>query len=314
MLANSQKHFYGLNIKKTGENLGVDEEVNLDRREIFEAIDEPPIKKFCSSYLPQDHVIRDMYIKDTSPVVTFPQILRYHQLPLAELLITILDITKNGLGSEAEIEFSINLPQKVNDPLDFKLLQVRPMIAYERFLDVEITEDDIKNALCVSTKCFGRNEVSELYDILLVDHDIISSKNTLDAGKEVSRLNAKLMKEGRKYLLVGPGRWGSCDHCLGIPVGWQDICATAGIVESRSANLKADPSQGTHFFQNITSLGLSYFTVSTEQDFLNLDWVKDLEVIEKLDYVTHYKCQVSLDVKIDPRKGFGIITKDLPVN
>ena len=166
------------------------------------------------------------------------------------------------------------------------------------------TEEEIEKAFCYSGHALGNAEKTNLADILYVKPDAFDSSKTPVVAQEIGKLNAGLVKEGRRYLLIGPGRWGSADRWLGIPVSWANICGVGAMIETSSPQLKADPSQGSHFFHNITSLGINYVTISnTNKDFLNWNWLTSLPVSDETTFVAHVTLEKPFVLKVDGRSS-----------
>jgi hypothetical protein len=175
-------------------------------------------------------------------------------------------------------------------------------------MDVEINEEDISVAFCFSTKAFGNGRNQEIYDIVFVNPITFDPARTVEIAAEIGRLNIQLVQQQRKYLLIGPGRWGSADRWLGIPVNWNDISGVGAIIETTIENLKADPSQGSHFFHNITSLGISYLTDSQNGiDFIDWKWLQSLPTSESTTFLNHVKLESPLTIKIDGKTSQAVI-------
>ncbi len=306
-LKNAQKSFFALDMKHHEQTLEYGEDENLVKREIFEAIDEMPVKMLAGAYNRNDNVIRDSYSSAEPPVMNFSKILKYDLIQLPELLNKMLEIGKKGLGSDFEMEYSVNLSSGQKDKAEFMLLQVRPMTTSKDLLSVEISDEDIADAVCFSSSALGRGKYQNIADIVMVKPESFSSKTTIPLVQEISKLNAILEKEGRKYLLLGPGRWGSADHCLGVPVAWQDISGVSAIVEASIDNFSVDPSQGTHFFQNITSLGIAYFTIHSADDFVRWDWFKEQNIKTETDLLCHIRLEEPLSILISGKTNIGVI-------
>ena len=184
------------------------------------------------------------------------------------------------------------------------------MVADKERLEVEITLKEIVEAFCRSSQVLGNGKNEEMADIVYVKPDDFKAKATLEIVEEIGHINAGLVREKRPYLLVGPGRWGSADRWLGIPVKWQHISGVGAIVELRNEQLKADPSQGSHFFQNITSLGIHYMTVtegSDSDDYFDWERIHSLPVIQEKTYLRHVRVEKPLILKIDGRRSLGVI-------
>jgi hypothetical protein len=235
-------------------------------------------------------------------VLTFAQVLKYGQFPLADVLAEALDLGHEGMGCPVELEFSINLSQDPERKSEFAFLQLRPMTARAELLQVEISDAEIARSFCVSSHALGNAEKKDMTDILFIKPDEFDAAKTPQIAREIGELNAGLLNESRKYLLVGPGRWGSADRWLGIPVSWAEICGVGAMVETDSEKLKADPSQGSHFFHNITTLGITYATVlDRDSDFIDWDWLTGQPVANQTTHVAHVRLDKPFTLKVDGR-------------
>jgi hypothetical protein len=308
ILKNCQRSFYALKMKDFPEELGMNEDATLTKLEIDDFSDHPPVKHLASTYLPQDHRIRDGAQVAGYLVLTFANILKYQTFPLADILTDILEIGRKGLGCPVEIEFAANLPLEGTRKPSFDLLQIRPMGISQDHMDVEINQADIDSAVCYSTMALGNGRTKEIADIVFVNPDTFDPARTVEIATEIGQLNNQFVQQKRKYLLVGPGRWGSADRWLGIPVRWNDISGVGAMIETTTENLKADPSQGSHFFHNITSLGISYLTTSQNgTDFINWQWLKSLPTEKETNYLKHARVENPLTIKIDGKKSSAVI-------
>jgi hypothetical protein len=241
-------------------------------------------------------------------VCTFASILKYDALPLAEILTEILRMGRQGMGCPVEIEFAVNMPSDADQKPAFELLQIRPMAVNQSNISVEISEDDVSTAFCYSTMALGNGQSEEIQDIIFVNPDTFDAADTIKIAAEISEVNKEMTRSNKKYLLIGPGRWGSADRWLGIPVRWADISGVGAMVEATIENLKADPSQGSHFFHNITSLGISYLNTSEGgEDFIDWEWLKSLPVATQTPHLRHIRTSEPLIVKIDGKKSRGVI-------
>ncbi len=308
ILANAQRFFYALRIKGYPDELNFGEYSNLEKREVDDAEDEFPVRTFASTYVPEEHRIRDTAYIPGPKILTFAQILKYNSLPLPQLLCDILELGRKGMGCPVEMEFSINLSSEKNGKSDFFFLQMRPMVADEERFEVQITEQEIEKAFCHSSQALGNGKNEEMADIVYVKPDDFKPEATMQMAQEVGQINSGLLKDKRPYLLVGPGRWGSFDRWLGIPVKWQNISGVGAIIELRNEKLRADPSQGSHFFQNITSLGIHYITVTEEsEDYFDWEWVSSLAAVQETAFLRHVRVERPLILKIDGRKSQCVI-------
>jgi CheY-like chemotaxis protein len=302
ILTNAQRYFYALKIRNYSEELAFDRYSNLERREVDEAEEEFPVKALASTYIPDEHRIRDSGTLKGPKILTFAQILKYNVFPLPSLLSDFLDLGRRAMGCPVEIEFSATLSPDPAEKGSFFFLQMRPMVGDVEPFDVKITPQDIEKAFCFSTQALGNGKTNDIADILYVKPGDFKPESTVAMAKEISRLNAQLVKERRPYLLVGPGRWGSADRWLGIPVQWHDISGVSAIIELGDALLKADPSQGTHFFQNITSLGVHYVTVSEASgDRFDWEWIRSLRAVRETQFLRHVRLDKPFVLKIDGR-------------
>ncbi len=308
MLANSQRSFYALKIRDYPENLNFHRYSNLEKMSIDEVETEAPVKTLASTYIPDEHRVRDSGHIPGPKIMTFAAILKYDLLPLPQLLTTLLTLGQKGIGCPVEIEFSVNLNQNNLQKDEFYFLQMRPMAPNEARLEVEITGNDIQKAICRSGQALGNGINNTIKDIVFVKPEDFKSEATMLIAGEIGKINASLVKEKRPYLLVGPGRWGSSDRWLGIPVQWQNISGVSAIIELRNAAIRAEPSQGSHFFQNITSLGIPYITVTEDSDdFFDWQWIKALPPSRETKFLRHVHLDKPLLLKIDGRKSDCII-------
>ncbi|MBS3780321.1 MAG: hypothetical protein KGY41_07985, partial [Desulfovermiculus sp.] len=227
---------------------------------------------------------------------------------LPGILDAALSLGERGMGAPVEIEFSVNIPVSGHDRAEFAFLQVRPMTARAESQLVDITEQEKEKAFCLSTKALGNTQRGDMQDILYVKPNSFDPNKTREIAQEISRLNANLAKENCKYLLIGPGRWGSADRFLGIPVNWRDIHGVGAIVETGSDKLKAEPSQGSHFFHNITTLGINYITVTEQRyGYLDWDWLLGQEIHDQTEHVAHLRLQHPIILKVDGRSSSSVM-------
>lgn len=234
-------------------------DANLVRRHIRDAEQERPVQLLAATYIAEEDRLREGCLPGPK-IMTFAPILKHRQYPLAEVLAELLQLAKAGMGGEVEMEFAVDIGEEVEKSVLY-ILQLRPMVASNASGEVEISASDRERAFCYVDGALGHGVFSNIADIVYVRPDRFQVGKTRELADEIGILNRRLRQEKRPYLLIGPGRWGSADPSLGIPVQWADISGVAAIVEVRNRGLKAEPSQGTHFFQNITSLGIPYLTL-----------------------------------------------------
>ncbi|MHC1743058.1 MAG: PEP/pyruvate-binding domain-containing protein [Syntrophobacteraceae bacterium] len=307
ILRNAQRLFFAL---RMGGGTAPDasmNDLNLVGRDVAEAEGEPPLMHAASSYIPEENRVRDVGMGPGFRVVTFANILKHQSFPLASLLSDLLSLAEDGMGAPVEIEFAAD-PLGLDDgqPI-FAITQVRPMSARAELMEVTITDAEISRALCYSTQALGNTLREDVRDLLLVKRNGFDPARTVDMAREIGHFNARLVAENRPYILVGPGRWGSADRWLGIPVTWNDISGVAAMIECASADMKAEPSQGSHFFHNVTTLGISYLTVASEEDFLHWAFLESLPVLEEREFVAHVRLERPLTLMVDGRVSRGVI-------
>jgi CheY-like chemotaxis protein len=263
-----------------------------------------------STYSTEDEAVYDGISRDGIRVVTFSPILKHKMFPLPEILNLLLNLGTWGMGSPVEIEFAVNLSVPKGKPKEFAMLQMRPLVI-SRELDELVIDVDKNELICQSTQVLGNGATDEIYDLVFVDFNKFDRGKSKVVAGEIAQLNSKLLNEKKSYVLIGIGRWGSLDPWLGIPVTWDQISGAATIVESGFKDFEVEPSQGSHFFQNITSFRVGYFTVdcSNKIGFIDWDWLLSQPAVEELEFTKHLHFKTPLSVRINGHKNKGIITK-----
>ncbi len=308
MLDNAQRHYYGLRMQAAPLTLDIDADATLVKREIGDG-DPPDLMRLsASTYLPEEHRIKDAAVVGGYPLVTFAPVLKYDALPLAAILKTLLAAGTKGIGRAVDIEFCIHTPGGADGRPQMSILQIRPMAGRTETAEVAIRDDDGKHAFCYSENALGNGVIADLVDIVYVKPTDFDPAKTPAIAKEIARINAELSKAGARYLLIGPGRWGSADPWLGIPVNWADISGAAAIVETTHEAINVDPSQGSHFFHNLTSLGMSYLNITADSgDFIKPGWFASHPVMRVTRYLSHIRLERPMIIKVDGRSSRGII-------
>ena len=312
ILENSQKYFYALKLDEFPIDeksiSGSTEDLTLAKLDLTDATDHPVIRFLSSTFYAQDNRIRDSFSNKGFPVLTFANILKYNSFPLAKLLAEVTKIGSKWMGSSVEVEFAVNLPRDEKLKPQFSLLQIRPMGRYKQNLGVKIEKKEIKEAFAYSTLSLGNGEYKDIYDVVYVDPETFDSGKTVEIAGEINKINALFNGNGKKYVLIGPGRWGSSDRWLGIPVVWNDISNVGVIVETTIESIKADPSQGSHFFQNITSLGISYITISNKgEDFIDYEFFKCQDCEHTTTYLKHIKFENPIKILVDGKTSQAVL-------
>ncbi|WP_243360215.1 PEP/pyruvate-binding domain-containing protein [Fundidesulfovibrio terrae] len=309
MLANTQRDFFSLRLGGHEAHAPSEAGAHLVKRNIHDALGDYPIMACTSTYDPADNRVRDSDDTGGAKVVLFSRIIQHKLLPLPEMLSGLLALFRKKIGCDVELEFAVNLARENPRACGFYLLQVRPMATETGRFEAEITEEERQGAFLTSRLALGGGRRSDIADIVFVRPEAFDPAQTQEIAEEIGQVNAALAREGRPYLLIGPGRWGSSDRWLGIPVQWRHISAVGAMVECRGAMIKADPSQGSHFFQNITSLGIPYVTV-TEGEGDVLDWrrIESLPVVAETARLKHVRAPRGLVIKIDSRRSCCVMT------
>lgn len=311
-LDNSQNTFYALNISKNSRTLLNSEIKNLDVFDLKTVENDGMLTWMGSVVSAEDNVVRDSLKYKGTRIITFAPILKYNLFPLAEILNKLLALGKSAMGCEIEMEFAVNLYKDRNP--EFCILQIKPMVL--GFVEdvVHVIDDADEHTLCKSTLTLGNGLISEIYNIIMVDRNLFNAGQTETIAKEIERITRE-MKSTDPYILIGPGRWGTADPWLGIPVKWQQISGAKVIVEIGLPDFPVDPSFGSHFFQNVTSKRLGYFTVDhkSKTDFLDTLWLDQQRVVKKLNYTRWIQTEKPMTVLINGKSGEGKIIKPIPV-
>ena len=216
-----------------------------------------------------------------------------------------------GMGTQVEIEFAVNLTRPQGQLKEFAVLQMRPMVMTREAGHIEFAQIDKSEILCQSLQVLGDGIYDNICDVVVVDKDTFNRGKSKQIATEISEINEKLVAEKRNYILIGVGRWGSLDHWLGIPVTWDQISGASVIVESGFKDFSVTPSQGSHFFHNITSFGIGYFTIQdvTEECFVDWEWLKKQKSVVEKNYTRHIRFDKPLMTKISGQKNKGVIYK-----
>ena len=310
-LKNSQKELYTLNLKKSKIDLSENEDATLEKINISDIVNDGTLEHIVSTLDPNDGMIRDGYSEEGPLIVTFAGVLKYDIFPLASILKDILETGQKSMGTPVEIEFAVNLDPKNKKPPVFAIVQIRPTIISQELSQIKWDENDYSNKqiLIKSNKALGNGVISGVKDIIYVNPETFDSSKTLEIAKEIGMLN-KNQKEA-PYLLIGPGRWGTKDRWLGIPVNWNEISNVKVMVETTLEDYNIKPSQGTHFFQNIVSRGVGYINIdlNKKNSWLNWNWLNKQKAAQELNFIRHIKLKKPLLIKLDGRNGRAIILK-----
>lgn len=310
-LRETQTSFYALDLEQTQFVPRVDDGFNLLQLPLTEAEKDGTLKFIASTYNFHDEVIQDGLYPGGRKLVTFANILKHNVFPLAGILKNLLHVAQKEMGRPVEIEFAVNLDYSAKKQHNFYLLQIRPIVDSKEMLNEDVGSIPDENVVIRSNSTLGHGITNDIFDLIYVRPEHFSAANSRKIMEEIEHLNAKLMNEKRYYILIGPGRWGSADPWLGIPVKWPQICNARLIVEAGLSKYRIDPSQGTHFFQNLTSFGVMYFTVNPYcgDGSYEVDYLDAMPACYESDFVRHVRTDDPFVVKVDGRKNMGVVLK-----
>jgi len=310
-LRETQQEFYALDLDPLSFVPSTDDSVNLLRLKISDAEKDGSLNFVASTYDYQDDILRDEPVDGGKKVITFSNILKYDLFPLADIIKTILEIGQQQLNNPIEIEFAANIDTGRKKPVLFNLLQIRPIV--ENFETIKFRLENIPHTetIIYSKSALGNGTISGICDLVYVKTENFDASKNLQVASELNEINDRFLKEEKNYILIGPGRWGSSDPWLGIPIKWPQISAARVIIESGLENYRVDPSQGTHFFQNLTAFRVGYFTVNPfiGDGFIDFDFLSAPEPVFEDHYLRHVRFPESLVIKIDGRKKIGVVMK-----
>ncbi len=305
-LNSSQKDFLALDMSDSGRAVEFDSAANLLRLGLDVAEKDGTLTELGSTFSPDNETVYDGISRPGVRLVTFAHILKHGVFPLAELLEFVLEVGREAMGCHVEFEFAVNLAERV-----FYILQMRPMTALDDSVKVEIRETDREAAIVHSRRAFGHGPIRDITDVVYVRPEAFNPADSRLIAREIGQINDKFRNQGKGYILVGPGRWGTADPWLGIPVTWGQISAARLIVETTLPGFIVEPSFGTHFLHNVTALGIGYFTINhvAGDGLVNWDWLARQEAISSSDRLRHVRVPDPLAVRIDGRSGEGVVLR-----
>ena len=310
-LRETQTRFYALDMSHVGDDFKVDDGFNILNLRVKEADKDGSLQGIASTYDPNDQIIRDGIYEGGRKVISFSGVLQHGIFPLPEILQLSQKYGAEEMRRPVEIEFACNL----GDTGEFYLLQIRPIVDSKQVLDEDLSAIPDEQCLLRSHNSLGHGISEDVTDVVYVKtDDDFTAVNNPQIANEIEQINRRFLEEGKNYVLIGPGRWGSSDYWLGIPVKWPHISAARVIVEAGLKNYHVDPSQGTHFFQNLTSFGVGYFTVNTYtgDGVLQKDVLDKMPAVQETQFVRHVCFDHPLKIMMDGKKQHGVVL--LPQN
>ena len=304
-LRETQQSMYALNMQPEKFKTSVDDAVNLGHIPITECTQFPSFAKVCSTFDFENQRMVDSPFATGPKFVSFSHILRYNTYPLTSIIQTLMDICAEEMQCSVELEFAAELSTGV-----FNALQIRPISSDSLNTDVDWTQIDCSGALVNSTSALGTGWLDGLRDIVYLKASAFDKMKTVEMAAQLRELNARMQADGRQYVLIGYGRWGSSIPTLGVPVAWSDISEARILVEASLPDFRVDPSQGTHFFQNLTSFNAGYVNVdpyTRPGDSIDLSPLDTLEAVEETEFLRHVRLETALTACVDGRTGKAII-------
>lgn len=309
-LRETQTQFYALDLSTEDKPFSTNDGFNLLKLNLKDADEDGTLKFIASTFDPYDQIIRDGYYQGGRKIISFVNILQHDVFPLAKTLDELLQIGQKEMGRPVEIEFAVNFSDD-NRHASFYLLQIRPIVDSKEVMDEDLTLIKPEDTILSSKSVLGHGVVNDIYDVLYVKSGKFSQMNNQLIAYEIEKINRKFCDEKRNYILIGPGRWGSSDPYLGIPVKWPNISNAGVITECGLKSYRIEPSQGTHFFQNMTSFGVGYFTVNPYRGdgWFDEDYLEHQPAVWEGDYLRLVHFNEPLQVKMDGRKSLGVVMK-----
>jgi len=310
-LSSTQKHYFALDLKQDEFKPSINDGVNIIKMSIRDLPKHPSMRMMLSTYDFHSKMVRDSIDETGKKIITFSHILKYNKFPINQIITDILKIGQEAMGNPVEIEFAVNLNKNDQDEYTFNLLQIRPIVETQDIKLVDIEEIKEENVIIYSDSSLGNGVYKDITDVVYIKPETFEAANNLKIPNLLEKLNDKYKEQQKNYILIGPGRWGSSDHWLGIPVIWPQISQSKIIIESGLSNYRIDPSQGTHFFQNLTSFNVGYLTVNPyiKQGILNYDFLNSQEAIYEDEFIRAVQFEDELSIKLDGRNSRAVVYK-----
>jgi hypothetical protein len=311
ILANSQTDFWALDLSQLERH----QDPVLDLREANYSLEtaegDGTLQTVGSTYSVDNQAIYDGLSRVGPRLVTFAPVLKHGVFPLAPILDLLTRVAEEALGRPVEIEFAVRMPQQAAGPADFGFLQMRPLVLSREGEELRLDDVDPERLVCQSSRVLGNGRIQDLHDVVVVDFHRFDRARSQEVAQWVSQFNASLSESNTPYLLIGVGRWGSNDPWLGIPIEWDQIAGARTIVEAGFRDFRVIPSQGSHFFQNLTAFQVGYFTVNPDvgEGFVDWEWLSRQPALQELGCVRHLRFPSPLVVVMNGRTGRGMIFK-----
>ncbi len=310
-LRETQRYFYALDMNPNSFKVSVDDGINILKLPLKAAENDNALKFVSSTFDYNNHIIRDSFDHEGKKILTFSRILNYNTFPLPDIIKTLLKIGEREMNNPVEIEFAVNLDVPKDCPKIFSFLQIRPIVNNKEVIRANLEDISYDDAIIYSTTALGNGIYDDVHDVVYVKPESFDAAKNLQTSATIERINQLYLDRKQKYALVGPGRWGSTDPWLGIPVKWPMISAARLIVESGLDKYRVDPSQGTHFFHNLTSFRVGYFTINPyiQDGFYDIGFLNQAQAIFEDESIRVVHFQSPMIIKIDGKKSLGVLYK-----
>ncbi len=309
---NSQVKFFAVDLKKENVNLLEGDTAGLTLLDIDEAERHGNLKHSASVYDIDNDTIYPGINKSGPRIINFANILKYNYTPLAKTIEVVLDVVKEALGSPVEIEFAVDLTKDNDNKASFYLLQIKPLIGSAQDYEIDLNKINKESIILLTEKGMGNGILKTIQDVIYIDNSRFDKSQTEEMAKEIDILNKKMIEENRQYILFGPGRWGTRDKWIGIPVNWPQISNAKIIVETSLEDYPLDASSGSHFFHNVTSMNVGYFSVQNgnSKSYISYNILDEQKLIEKTKFFRHVRFEKPVKVRMDGKKRISVITVD----
>ena len=308
---NSQHQFYALRLDEINRFVETTHDTLVETFDLSVSEKDGTLNYVGSTYSRDNDAIYDGLGRPGTRLVTFGPVLKNKIFPLAQIIELLLDMGTWGMGTPVEIEFAVNLTPSTGMNKEYGVLQMRPLVISQEVEELNLDDNNVDHLICQSYQVLGNGLIQDIYDIVLVDYNKFNRSKSREVAAEVASFNNQLLNQKRPYLLIGVGRWGSLDPWLGIPVAWEQIAGARAIIETSFKDMSVEPSQGSHFFQNITSFMIGYFTVNTSSNngFVDWDWLLEQSPMEVKEYTKLIRFKNPIVIKMNGHQNKGIILK-----
>jgi len=309
-LKETQNYFLALDLNEDSFQISTNDGINLRKLDLNSAEEHGTLTSIASTYDYNDNVLIDG-IYPGKKIISFANILKYKNLPLSEAISDVLEIGQKEMSNPVEIEFAVSFDNLSKGKSILHLLQIRPIVENKETIPVDVNSITKEATLICSRSALGNGVIEDVHDVIYVRSENFNPAHNPLLAIEIGALNEQLVRMKRNYILIGPGRWGSSDHFLGIPVKWSQISGVRVLVETSLQNYQVDPSQGTHFFQNLTSFRVGYFNINPcmQDGYYDLSFLNRRKPVYESERLKLIRFAHPMKIYIDGKKGVGVILK-----